>query len=121
MARATAAEVSAELDGAIAPSDVLQSWLDRAHLLVSNRAPAGVSEELLHAVEVLVASHYAYPSATGITTGSDVKSVSEGEATVKYETVDVGPDGVSSPFWAQALQLAPWLDDEDEEFVFTTL
>lgn len=121
MARATAAEVSAELDGPIPAADVHQAWLDRAHLLVEDRAPAGVSEERLHHIEVLVASHFTYPTVTGATRGTDVKSVSEGEATVAYETMDVAPGGVSSPFWAQALGLAPWLDDAAEEFVLTTL
>lgn len=121
MARATPEEVSDELNGALAPSEILQQWLDRAHILVEDRKPAGASEELLEQAEILAASHYSYSAATGVAQGRDVVQVEEGDASVRYKSVSVGPDGVESPFWGQAVELAPWLDDDPDEFVFTTL
>lgn len=121
MARANPDEVSDELNGALAPADILQQWLTWAHLLVEDRRPGDASEELLHQVEIAAASHRAFASATGVSSGTDLVRVEEGDTSVRYTSVEVGPDGIESPFWPQAVTLAPWLDDDPAEFEFVTL
>lgn len=120
MARATDVEVSQELDGALTPSEIHDRWLERAHRLVNDRAPDSASSADLDDAEVLVAAHIAYPHVTGSTSGEDVRRVSEGDATLAYDTTAVGPDGVESPYWAQAVNFYPWLDDAQQDAFFQT-
>ena len=121
MARTTADRVREELD--VSKEDypsiedtnwssetILDAWIQRAHTLVENRLPNETDEELLTEIETLIAAHFAVPRITGATAGKDVSRVSEGSATLAYETTEFGPDGVESPFWAQAVELAPGLE-----------
>lgn len=130
MARTTAAAVRQELDvtaseypsiedGNVSEEKILDAWIRRAHTLVEKRLPKTADGALLTDLETLAAAHFGFPRITGSTAGKDVKRVKGGSATVAYETTEVGPDGVSSPYWAQAVRLDSRIADEGSFFAHT--
>jgi hypothetical protein len=116
--RATANDVSTELDGSLAASEIRDRWLERAARVVNKRLPNEGDEWLLTNLEILVAAHFAFSKVTGANTDDRVKSVADGDAEVSYDGPE-GPDGEPSPYWAQAVRLDDRIASTDDSFTIT--
>ncbi len=121
---ATAADVANERGVTVSADEISDRDLERATRAVEKRLPNETDEWLLKNLQILVTAHFLYPSMTGETEGKRVSRVSEGDATIAYETGDSGdiegPGGYYSPFWAQAVQMDDRMD-RDEAFSSHTL
>lgn len=117
--RATAEDVSNELDGALDPSEIDEKWLQRARHMVDKRAP-DVDGWLAEQLESLLAAHIAYTYVTGAATGARKERIQSQTATVQYDVPD-GPEGETSPYWARAVKLHPPIADDTSDFFVETL
>lgn len=116
---ATAADVSDELGGELSSSEISERWLNRAAHLVTERVP-NADDWLREELEILVTAHFAYPRITGSSTASEISSITQGSASISYESTE-GPDGISSPYWTHAVELSDGEIDDTGQFFSETL
>lgn len=96
--------------------DRLQTFMRRAAAVVNNRLDTHsnqYTDDLLGDIETLIACHFAYPQITGSDTGQILSSERLGEAQRSYQSDSSAPGDYESPYWDQALMLAPALDDDE--------
>lgn len=96
----------------------LQTFMRRATAVVANRLNTTsntYSDALLGDIETLVAAHFAYPAITDADSGQILSSERLGEAQRSYQTNSSAPGDYDSPYWDQAVMLAPKLNEEPDE------
>lgn len=98
--------------------DRLQTFKRRAAAVVATRLETNSNtypDDLLGDIETLVAAHFAFPAITDADTGQILSSERLGEAQRSYQTTSSAPGDYESPYWDQAVMLAPKLKEEPEE------
>lgn len=114
--RTTISELREELPGGHTDDfkdDRLQTYIRRASAVISDRLAVDsdrYDDDFLGDIETLVAAHFAYPTITGADTGQMLSSEQLGEAQLSYQSDSSAPGNYASPYWDQAVMLAPALD-----------
>lgn len=112
-------EYPSEEDDNVSEEKILDKWIDRAHDIVETRIPATTSEEHRTNLETLVAAHFGYADKTGALDGMRASSITQGSRTVNFEMDDV-PGVAGSPYWEQAIDVDPRIDDTpSDDYVIT--
>lgn len=129
MALTTADDVRMELDVTASeyPSiedgeseeTILDKWIARAHDIVTARIPSSAPVAHRTNLETLVAAHFGYADKTGATDGQRPSSITQGSRTTNFD-MESTTDGKESPYWKQAVELDPRIDDTpSDDYVIT--
>lgn len=103
-------EYPSQEDESVDEEKLLDKWISRAHDIVKKRIPRGAPEDHRTDLETLVAAHFGYAHKTGATDGQRASSVTQGSRTVNFD-MESTTDGKESPYWKQAVELDPRIDD----------
>lgn len=106
-------------DDSVTEEKILDKWITRAHDIVETRIPSSTSVSHRTNLETLVAAHFGYARKTGATDGQRASSVTQGSRTVNFE-MESTTDGKESPYWKDAVELDPRIDDSpSDDYVIT--
>lgn len=97
-------------DSSVSEDKILDKWIERAHHLVSRRILSSTTVGHRTNLETLVAAHFGYADKTGATDGQRASSLTQGNRTVNFD-MESTIDGQESPYWKQAVELDPRIDD----------
>lgn len=103
-------EYPSQEDDGVTEEKILDKWIERAHDIVETRIPSSTTVAHRTNLETLVAAHFGYADKTGATDGQRLSSLSQGERTVNFDMQST-TDGKESPYWKQAVELDPRIDD----------
>lgn len=113
-------EYPSEEDSNVSEEKILDKWIGRAHDIVETRIPATTSKSHRTDLETLVAAHFGYANKTGATDGQRASSVTQGNRTVNFEMASTTAEGKQSPYWKQAVELDPRINDSpSDNYVIT--
>lgn len=125
MALTTADDVRTELvvseseypsieDSSVSEEQILDKWIERAHDIVETRIPSSTTVEHRTNLETLVAAHFGYAHKTGAIDGQRASSITQGNRSVNFD-MESRTDGKESPYWKQAVELDPRIDDSPSD------
>lgn len=101
-------------DSSVSEEQILDKWIERAADIVKKRIPSSTTESHRTNLETLVAAHFGYAHKTGAIDGQRASSITQGNRSVNFD-MESTTDGKESPYWKQAVELDPRIDDSPSD------